>query len=164
MPGDNHPSSSAVQLEAEVSIVAAASTTLSADLVRERDITSIPVGAGAHVEVDGATRDRSVVVEAYARQGKLKGAQLKKIAQDVLKLAVIKDELGRAGTRAVIAFADESARQSTGGWVREAADRFGVELLTVEVSAELRQKILAAQRRQVMVNGADLAGDVTVDE
>ncbi len=164
MPSDNHPSSSAVQLEAEVSIVAAASTTLSADLVRERDITSIPVGSGAHVEVDGATRDRSVVVEAYARQGTLKGAQLKKIAQDVLKLAVIKDELGRDGTRAVIAFADESARQSIGGWVREAADRFGVELLTVEVSAELRDKILAAQRRQVMVNGADLAGDMTVDE
>lgn len=64
----------------------------------------------------------------------------------------------------MIAFAAEDALQSIGGWVREAADRFGVELLTVEISAELRERIVAAQRRQVMVNGADLAGDVTVDE
>jgi len=85
-------------------------------------------------------------------------------AQDILKLAVVKDECGRDETRAVIAFAAEDALQSIGGWVREAADRFGVELLTVEISAELRERIVAAQRRQVMVNGADLAGDVTVDE
>jgi hypothetical protein len=164
MPGDAHPSSSAVQREAEVSIVAAASATLSVDLVQDRDITSIAIGTDSHVEVDGATRDRSVVVEAYARQGKLRGAQLKKIAQDVLKLATIKDEMGRDETRAVIAFADEDARRSIGGWVRQAADRFGVELITVEISAELREKILAAQRRQVMINGAELAGDVAVEE
>ena len=91
----------------------------------------VPVGGGACVEVDASTRDHSTVVEAYARQGKLKGAQLKKIGQDILKLALLCKHRLPAETQAFIAFASEEARQSVGGWLEEAAERFGVTLIAV---------------------------------
>lgn len=161
---NDHPSSSAVQVEAEARIVAAVAAALRLDLINDRSITSIPIGDQVHVEVDAATRDRSTVVEAYARQGSLKGAQLKKIAQDVLKLALIKAERAPAETRAVIAFASDEARQSISGWVQEAADRFGVTLLTVEIPTDLRNKIVHAQNRQIMINVDEVADDMALDD
>jgi hypothetical protein len=76
--------------------------------------------------VDAATADRSTVVEAYARQGKLKGAQLKKIAQDILKLALLKRQPGHERTETIIAFASQEAHDSISGWLQEAAAEFGV--------------------------------------
>jgi hypothetical protein len=78
------------------------------------------------IEVDAATADRSTVVEAYARQGKLKGAQLKKIAQDILKLALLKRQPGHERTETIIAFASQEAHDSISGWLQEAAAEFGV--------------------------------------
>ena len=74
----DHPSSSAVQKAAEASIVDAAAKALGLDLIRDRGVTSVVIGEGLHVEVDAATRDQSTVIEAYARQGALKGAQLRR--------------------------------------------------------------------------------------
>lgn len=158
-----HPSNSAVQKSAEASIIAAAAAALSLDLVRDRQATSISIGDHVHVEVDAATYDQSTVVEAYARQGTLKGAQLKKIAQDVLKLALIKQHRAPADTVAVIVFASDEAQRSISGWVREAADRFGVCLMTVEIPPEVRAAIVQAQSRQVMINAIDVADDVSLE-
>ncbi|WP_341578289.1 hypothetical protein [Microbacterium schleiferi] len=47
--------------------------------------TSIPTGNGGRVELDGATEDLSILVEAYAHQGALRGGQHKKLATDALK-------------------------------------------------------------------------------
>lgn len=67
-----HLSSSAVQTEAEEEIVCALARKCGVELIHQPG--KIPLGGGVYVEVDGATPDLSVVVEAYARQGKLKGA------------------------------------------------------------------------------------------
>lgn len=103
-----------------------------------------------------------IVVEAYARQGRLKGSQPKKIAQDVLKLALLKREPGWERTRAIIAFASHEARDSISGWLALAAAEFGVELFVVGISEELRMRILDTQRRQVMVNANLPADDLAV--
>ena len=50
----------------------------------------------------------------------------------MLKLALIKAEREPASTRALIVFASDEARLSITGWVREAVDRFGVRLMTVD--------------------------------
>jgi hypothetical protein len=113
------------------------------------------------IEVDAATADRLVVVEAYARQGKLKGAQPKKIAQDILKLALLKQQPGRERTAAIIAFASQEAHHSISGWLRQAAKVFDIDLVVVDIDPELRQQILEAQRRQVMVNLDQFAEDLT---
>ncbi len=164
VPTSDHPSSSAAQLKAEGVIVAAVADQLGLDLRCERLVTSIPISKNAHVEVDAATPDRSTVVEAYARQGKLRGAQLKKVAQDVLKLSLVKTERAPADTRAVIAFASEEACQSITGWVREAANRLGIEFVVVAVPLDVRDEILRAQNRQVMVNIDQVADDVAIED
>lgn len=153
-----------MQKEAEAGIIDAAAAVLGFDLVRERDITSISIGDGVHVEVDAAADDLSIVVEAYARQGPLKGAQLKKIAQDILKLALIKAHRAPADTNAVIVFASDEAQRSITGWLREAANRFGVRLMTVDIPSDLREAIIQAQSRQVMINAVDLADDVALEK
>ncbi|MGW0504090.1 hypothetical protein [Micromonospora sp. NPDC003241] len=150
-----HQSNSATQNRAEAEIVAALAESLGVVLSRPGRIA---LASGASIELDAATADMSVVVEAYARQGKLKGAQPKKIAQDVLKLALLKREAGRENTRAIIAFASPAARDSISGWLAQAAAAFDVELVAVKISTVLREEILEAQRRQVMVN-TDLAAD-----
>jgi hypothetical protein len=141
-----------------------------ADLNRKLGIALSPrphrirLSTGAHVEIDAATDDEKIVAEAYARQGRLKGAQPKKIAQDILKLALLKREVGREETRTIIALASGEARDSISGWLREAVHAFGIELRVVEISDGLRAEIRAAQARQVMVNLDYVADDLGVSE
>ena len=107
--------------------------------------------------------DESVVVEAYAHQGKLKGAQSKKIAQEILKLALLKREVGRENTQTIVALASQEARDSITGWLLQAAVAFDVQLRVVDVPQKLRDAILQAQVRQVMVNLDEVADDVGSD-
>ncbi len=142
-----------------------AETEIVASLAKFRGITfgpnpRIALSGGVTIEVDAATTDGSIVVEAYARQGRLKGAQFKKIAQDILKLALLKQEPGRELTEAIIAFASQEAHDSIAGWVRQAAKTFGVDLVVVDISHALRAEIRHAQQRQVMVNLDQIADDV----
>ena len=120
----------------------------------------IRVGDGAYIEVDAATEDRSLVVEAYARQGQLKGSQPKKIAQDILKLALLKRQAGYERTETIIVFASQEAHNSISGWLQRAAAEFGVGLAVVSIPEETQDKIRDAQRRQVMVNLEQVSDDV----
>lgn len=144
-----HLSDSAVQRAAEAVIVHRLAAELGVPL---QSGGRVPVGGGAYVEVDARSDDGAVFVEAYARQGALKGAQLKKIGQDILKLALLRRQPEYLNARAIIVFASEEARSSIRGWVAQAAIEFGVDLRTIEVPDELREQVRAAQQRQVMVN------------
>src|SRR4051794_36245025 len=53
------------------------------------------------------------------------------------------------------------AIRAIAGWAKEAADRFGVSLMTVDIPRELREAIVRAQSRRVMVNAVDVADDLT---
>lgn len=106
----------------------------------------VALAAGPTVEVDGVDPARTTFVEAFARQGALKGGQRKKVAQDILKLSLIKADHPTA--RAVIAFACPDARKSITGWVAHAAAKHGIELIVVDLEPETRERILAAQKRQ----------------
>ncbi|WP_354701251.1 hypothetical protein DSM112329_01560 [Paraconexibacter sp. AEG42_29] len=88
---------------------------------------------GATADLDGVDAGPTVLVEVFARRGRLKGPQLDKVARDALKLAT----LGRAhpSARLVIAFADaDAARSVTGGsWLAEALRTWNIEVLVVDV-------------------------------
>src|SRR4051794_39013489 len=74
-----HPSDSDAQLEAQPHIVEAVGHRLG---VKLRAGGRISVGGDAFVEVDARSDDSGggdVFVEAYARQGRLKSAQVKKV-------------------------------------------------------------------------------------
>ena len=161
MSPQNHLSSSAVQVKAEGKIIAEISASRGITLISKPD--KITLTGGVHIEVDAATADGSVVVEAYARQGMLKGAQPKKIAQDILKLALLKREPGRENTLAIVAFASQQAYDSVSGWLRRAADAFDIQLEVVDIPQVLRDQILEAQSRQVMINLDIVADDIGID-
>jgi hypothetical protein len=134
---------SAVQVAAELEILAALASTLG---IQSLGSTSIALADGVAIQVDGCDEARSTVVEAYARQGALKGAQMKKIAQDILKLSLVREKYPHA--RLIIAFASDEACNSIRGWVLHAARVHRIELLVVDIPEATRQTILAAQERQ----------------
>lgn len=145
----SHVSDSAVQRNAEAVIVSRLGQLLGVPLQAGG---RVPVGTSAYVEVDARSADNSVFVEAYARQGVLKGAQLKKVGQDILKLALLRRIPEYCDARIIIAFASPAARGSVRGWLARAAEEFGVELEAVDLPPDLRERVREAQRRQVMVN------------
>lgn len=123
--GDLHRSSSIEQQDAEPLILAVAAERIGAALAPAR----VELRGGARVEVDGTDDARTVFVEVYARQGMLKGGQVKKVAQDILKLAMLSRNWPDARLILVLA-SPEAARTVTGqGWLAEAVTEFGIEVL-----------------------------------
>lgn len=142
-----HPSSSNFQSnDVELALMKAASIELCTELMR--DSILIP-GCTHPVQVDGVSRSASppLLVEAYAHIGKLKGAQPDKLAQDILKLRLIKELCEEfKDARLVIVF----PKQSTGpsGWLKVAAQTRGAVLLPVTIDPDLIQKLLSIRRKQ----------------
>jgi len=106
---------------------------------------TIYLAAGAPVQVDAASNDGKVLAEIFARRGSLKGGQQKKVAIDTLKLITVHRE--QPAERLVICFADReaSAYATGGGWVAQALRTWGVQVEIVDIPADLRAEILAAQ-------------------
>lgn len=126
----SHPSDSYAQRDAEVVIVAALSAKLNVPLQK----TSIPTGNGGRVELDGATEDLSVLVEAYAHQGRLRGGQPKKLATDALKLTWIGRQVG--AKRLILAVADEQVEtylRRPKAWLTQALVDLDVEVVRVDL-------------------------------
>lgn len=148
-----HPSSSHEQAAVEVLILEALGERLGAQVTPRR----VDLPGGSYVNVDGVSDNPPVFVEVFAHQGALKGGQRHKVAGDVLKLAT----LGKAHSEArlVLAFADEIAATSVRnkGWLAEAVSTWGIEVVVVDLPAEVREGLNAAQLRQVMIN-PDTAG------
>jgi len=105
------------------------------------------------VQPDAIDPTRKVVVEAYARIGRVKGAQLNKIKGDILKLALVGKELGSEWRKILCFASSEAAKYAQGkSWVAEAAKVFGIEVIVVELPVEQHEKVIQAQKRQIMVN------------
>lgn len=140
-----HPSDSHTQRGAEVLIIAALGERLDVALTK----TSIPTGNGGRVELDGATEDLSILVEAYAHQGALRGGQPKKLATDALKLTWIGRQLG--AKRLILAVADEEVEsylQRPTAWLTQALRDLGVEVIRVDLDRATASAIRMAQSVQ----------------
>jgi len=86
---------------------------------------------------------------------------MKKVAQDILKLSLVRSQPGRESTRLVIVFASGQALNSVlGSWLRLAAQVHHIELVQVEIDPELRDQILEAQVTQNMVSPEAVADDI----
>lgn len=156
-----HRSDSRVQRDAETVILELACQALGVPELRPGRYV---LADGVQVQVDGVSPDRTVYAEAYARQGPLRGAQLKKISRDVLKLSLIRRTDPRPDLRTVIVLASQEADQSIRGWLRHGADVLGVDFLVIELDQDWRSRITAAQTTQLMVNlPAELVDDLLED-
>lgn len=143
------PSDSTVQLQAEALILVDVGRQLGVELIQK---VGIAVG-DARAEVDGASADQSVLVEVFARIGKLRGAQLHKVSTDVLKLLAIRES--KPDSTLVLAFADQEAADSIVGWRAAVLKHNRIEKVVADLPAGEREAIRSAQRRQNMGNAPE---------
>ncbi|MGO1548150.1 hypothetical protein [Microbacterium gubbeenense] len=139
-----HASDSSEQRAAEIAIIAAVSEIVAVPLAPAR----IAIGE-ARVEIDGASEDRSVLVEAYARVGALRGGQPKKLATDAFKLAWAGEKLG--AQRLIIAIVGDEADaylRRPGAWLTAALHDAKIEVIHVPLTADIRDSLTQAQARQ----------------
>lgn len=110
---------------------------------------SIRLFSGNRLAVDGVSDDPPIYCEAWAHLGPPKAAQKAKVAKDLLKLTVLAS-LAPTPPRLILLFSDEIAcapfRQRS--WVSDVIAAHDVEIMVVELPADLREAVLAAQRRQ----------------
>lgn len=145
MNDDQHPSDSRAQREAESAIIAALTSQIGEPLTK----TSIPTGNGGRVEVDGSSADLSILVEAYAHQGTLRGGQPKKLAADALKLTWIGRQVD--AQRLILAVADrsvESYLRRPRAWLTQALIDLGIEVICVNLGATTTSALRTAQTTQ----------------
>jgi len=104
---------------------------------------------GVSVQLDGADEDRTVLVECWAHQGPAKVAQKSKLVVDAVKLHWIAGTLAHA-PRKLLCVSDEAAVGHLRGrsWQAAAISDLGVEIVVVALPDEVRNSVLAAQRRQ----------------
>lgn len=141
-----HMSNSLEQRQAEIEMLASLSERL--------DVTFGEHELGKFgVKPDGVDVSKKVIVEVYARIGKLKGAQLHKVKADLLKLIYLGDLMG-SDWRRVMCFASADAAASLRGksWSADAARHFNIEVIVEPLSEDQAQRVVLAQLRQKMVN------------
>jgi hypothetical protein len=105
---------------------------------------------GVAVQVDGVAPDYSLLCEAYAHQGPLKGGQTDKVVADAFKLLYLARRLPDA--ELVLLFSDDAAartfRPPSKSWVAKAMSSFAVKVEVVQVPAAIRAELRQAQARQ----------------
>lgn len=148
-----HPSDSLAQRNAEAVLRGLLGHRLGMELRTKR----VDLGDQAYVEIDGVNSDRRVICEIYCRIGKLLPAQKKKIAADILKLMVAEKAL-TGKWRKILCFADATAAAEVRGrsWLAKAAALEGFEILVLDLPSEIRESIVSAQARQVMINREEI--------
>lgn len=105
---------------------------------------------GVRVEVDGADEYLTVLVEAWAHQGPPKAAQKHKVLADAMRLLFVASTLA-VPPRLVLCLSDgEAARHFTTArsWASAALRAFDINVEVVELPADVRAEIIAAQQRQ----------------
>lgn len=137
---------SAVQRAAEVVMLAILGRELGAELRGRRFVAA----SGASAEVDGVSEGPRILVEAWAHQGPPKSAQKAKVLTDAFKLVWLEQHF-LPGARKILLFSDPAAARHFQGrtWAAAAIADFAIELRVVELPAEQRAAIRAAQVRQV---------------
>lgn len=149
-----HASDSLAQRDAEALIIAAVAEYVGEPLAASK----ISLGDGVRVEIDGASEDHSILVEAYAHIGKLVGAQPKKLATDAFKLTWAGGKLG--STRLIIAVIDpqvEAYLMRPTAWLTASLRDSSVEVVRVSIHDDAHARVAAAQKMQFMTGDSGAA-------
>jgi len=113
----------------------------------------VKLGNGATVEIDGLNERHRVLCEAFSHVGEMKSGQVRKLAQDMLKLIAVERDRGGNWTKVVCVYDQPAANQLSGrSWLAAVARDFGFNIHHVTASESERAKIAAIQHRQRMVN------------
>ena len=141
----NHPSDSSEQQQAHKEILAVINEKYNLKLEDRKVLID-----NILFQVDGYSEEPPILCEIYSRIGKMRVSQTNKVVKDILKMLLI-EKMQNKKFRKIIAFADEeAARFFTGGesWYSKIKENFDIEILVIEIHGELKESILAAQKRQ----------------
>ena len=143
-----HLSDSSEQNKAEGELI----RQLSADLGVALQPMPIELEKGVRVNIDGFNQEHRILCEVYAHIGKTRGGQPHKIAKDILKLIAV-EKRHPGPWQKILCFADQVASQCvSGSWLATVCRDFGVTVRVFSLPPDLHEAVVAAQRRQVMVN------------
>ena len=106
-----------------------------------------------YIEPDFYSEENCIVSEIFAHIGKPKKAQDNKIANDILKMLLLDRVTGKK-YRKIIVVCDEAQENKLKGLsaLAESIRQFGIEIIKVDISDDLKKQITDAQERQKMIN------------
>ena len=147
-----HRSSSHVQLQAESLLFEEVKQRLHVELVKNPRI-SVSDERPVYIQPDFYSADRLIVGEIFAHIGKPRKAQDNKIANDILKMLLLDEATGKKH-RKIIVVCDVAEKAHLDGTsaLAESIRRFQIEIMHIDPGNEMRQQVLQAQARQVMIN------------
>ena len=109
--------------------------------------------AFTYIQPDFYSEESKIIGEIFAHIGKPKKAQDNKIANDILKMLLLEKITGKQ-YRKIIVVCDLSEKKKLEGQsvLAESIRQFGIEILYIEISEDIRNQILNAQELQKMTN------------
>ena len=146
-------SSSLEQVNAETYVFAAVEKQLGISLEKNK-VIYLSDNPYMYIRPDFYSEENQVIGEIFAHIGKPKKAQNNKIANDILKMLLFEEKTHKS-FRKIIVVCDQQEYMHLQGMsvLAECIRQFHIELMYVELDEETRQRVLLAQKRQVMVNG-----------
>ena len=147
-----HKSSSHVQVQVEEVIFHKVEELLSLKFEKNKKIY-LADNAFTYMQPDFYSAENCVVGEIFAHIGKPKKAQDNKIANDILKMLLLDRVTGKK-YRKIIVVCDEAQENKLKGLsaLAESIRQFGIEIIKVDISDDLKKQITDAQERQKMIN------------
>lgn len=101
------------------------------------------------IEIDGYSTENKIMVEVFARIGKLAAAHYEKLANDILKLKIAEDILNVPHKKYIAVCGEEAERYLLGcSWKAFAAKYYDFKIVRIDLSIDDRAMILEAQERQ----------------
>lgn len=151
---DTSKSKSDEQQKAEIIIGNRVEKELSCPLKRNEKVV---LSEGIYIVPDLYSEKDRIVGEIFAHIGSLKVGQQHKISQDILKMLLLEKTKG-VKYRKVLVIIDDKIEEYLRGksFIAESIRQFGIEVKKVDLSHEIYEKIVSAQRQQVMVNEFDM--------
>lgn len=134
--GSDNRSDSAEQREAEAAILEAAEEELGIKFNGE-------LPSSFNLKMDGfCDGDESILVEAWARQGKAKPGQEHKVMSDMCKLLLVEKSLAKSCRKLfVVCDPNAIAFLRNGGWRAKFTREFIIEIMSVCVDDSIRQTV-----------------------
>lgn len=110
-----------------------------------------------YIQPDFYSESECVVGEIFAHVGKPKKAQDNKIANDILKMLLL-EKICRKKYRKIIVVCDKEEEKKLRGSsaLAESIRQFEIEVMVVDIDKVLKNKIVATQKRQKMINFEEL--------
>jgi len=139
------PGDSSEQQEAEQWLLDALSAKLGVKLAKKR----WQLDGGSWTEVDGFSQSPLIVCEAWAHVGAPRSAQKHKVMTDAFKLLFV-SLLFRQDSRRILLFGDHEAAKHFQGnsWMGRCLNEYGIQVEVVDMSPEIKAKVVEAQKRQ----------------